>query len=415
MCAKALWDILREGKRDTLEVCQAKSKTTSSAKRGVAITVSSVALCLVSALMWIGVTVWYDFFDIRGLTMYDGEPIKQIYACEENVYLITEDGSGYVSGYHDSSSHRAYRNAEFYADEALGIAPVLFFDGREDPIVDMIPFRARYALWITEGHDLYWLYDMQVKKIGESIVQADVKDVQTTKYSQTSASGLNVGDVDTDVYAVDTEGNVLLIRVTKQAVDTSVIYAGNCRQIAVCADTLYVTTRDGQLCELTKSQTTNAYTLSEPIVSNVQSVDTVHSEEGEAWMINVLLTDGTLYAKGTFDAYDVPTPYVADEWTVLHEEITDFSLARMGTVMLLQDGSCVYFGLDTDFQSQAKAAYVTLPVDNVQAVYASEGFLCVMSEDRLYTWGHRWTLMFNRLYSGDYNVFTGTAYTVERS
>ena len=125
-----------------------------------------VLLILIAAFIF-----WYEFYDVSGLDLYKDEPISEIIPCGKRVYLITEDGHGYVMGGYNPDSSRMYLNSEFHKNEKLGIvvSPVRFTD---EKIKQLFPYSDR-VLFITDSNNLYLAIDENSEYLCENIIYAD--------------------------------------------------------------------------------------------------------------------------------------------------------------------------------------------------------------------------------------------------
>ena len=366
-----------------------------------------VFLIVLISLVIIPGCVWYEFFDVTGLTLYDDEPISKIIPFEKRVYLITEDGYGYVAGDYNSDS-RLYRNSEFHHNEKLGIpSPVKF---HSEKIKQLFPFR-RGALFVTENDSLYKLNDITAKFISNDIVYAD-----------------QAGEI---IYAIDISKNLYSI----DAENRRSFLCADVKMVKAYRERIFVLCNNGALCELIRSD--SGYAVSSPIFEDVKAFDVLDTSERydgtkfiyddenaiKTPLFNVLTNENQLYVKGVYNllscsrlASAFPSLVQFDEWTLIEEEVSDFSLAPMGTVYVKMDSSCAYFGFDSDMRSDVafEVKYKKLLESGVE--YATTSKDCCIyvktKDNKYYMWGSWSTLLFDQ-HSDDHHIFTGEPFVLE--
>lgn len=342
-------------------------------------------ICLIPIAL--GIFLYIELVDVSGISFYKDAEIKQIQTEDEMAYFITEDGKGYVTSYNIYSTSRTYRNAEFYSHYALDIpSPVLFWDGE----IEVLEPTGDGTYFITSDKTLYrWSsYYFEVEKIAESVIDIDFDFMKTTQKVQ-------------KVYFIDVDYNLWMI----DHENAPVHILSDVRQVQGYHNRIWVVMNDGVLYEALENE--QGYTLSEPIFEDVVTFDVVataqRSHQGQVFfydeesllkpLMNVLTEDGTLYAKGAYNSCHIWNAeylqvYEIDEWEIIGENVSDYSVARMGTVMAFRDGTCAYYGFNLQAAAFHEMLYQTLPITNVKNVYASK--FCVQVEDEnktRYFWG----------------------------
>lgn len=358
-------------------------------------------IIVIGAVAFLGY-IWYHTFDVSGLVFYEDTPIKDIIVHFDKLYFVTEDGKGYVAGGYSTSEERKYRNAEFQSNESLGGAPspVLFFDGIIDEIFTC---EDKDILFIDNNNDLYKLNEINAVKIAEGIV---------------SAAKLKSTDV---VYAVDNLHNLFIVG-EKQILSSSV------KSVKTCGDKIFVLCDNGDLCELING------TLALPIFSSVKNFEAVDTSsvifDGEKFilddeetsrnpLINVLTSEGELYAKGSYNLIyksymknQNHQPHKLDDWSLIGQNVKDFSLAGMGTIMAFEDNTCAYYGFDTTYETNSTVEYRTFDINNVESVSATNCHISINTSDGFYFLGNQFHMFFDKM-SDKHHILTGTPYFLD--
>lgn len=366
-----------------------------------------IAVCVLFLILAILVScyIWYFFYDVSGLKLYKNEPIRDIVISYGRVYLITDNGNGYVGGEYNRSDNRKYRNALGYTRKALNnaAAPVLFFDGQIKRIFpDKQDFQRIY--FTDEQDNLYELYDFNVTKKCEKIIYATrVHDFDLT-------------------YAIDTDNRLVIVE------EDCRVLLQNVTMVEVFRSKIYVLLQNGDLCEFKGGE------LSSPIFSSVQKFDVIDvsfprpddndpvlndSEVTANSIFNVLTTDGSLYAKGTYNPEYSSVlngrrhePYVLEDWTLLGTNVVDFSLAGMGTVFMYSD-NCAYYGFDSSSDEKLEFGLKILNIKDPEAICATSRHICIENDDGFYFMGNMFELFFDRM-SEEHNIITGVPYFLEK-
>ena len=367
----------------------------------------AIGVLLVIGIIAVAFLIWYTFFDCTGLDLYKDQTISEIILTDYNIYLITEDNSLYMAGgYHGRS--RKYLNSEFHKNRKYGTpSPVKVFD---QEIKDFIVCPKNKIMIITQSNELYSLKDtksdIKSERIAGNICCVDSHNVDEKYY----------------VYLVDIYG--ILKRMDENG--ESVILASDIVEVHTYRERVFVLNSDGDLVELIIADDMSIKT-SEPLFSNVKSFDVKDTSlrfDGEKYiyddqtaqdtpLFNVLTNDDKLYAKGAYSLlYSTrvlgfePSPYVIEEWEMLDEHVVDFSLSHNGTLMLLDDSRCSYYGYDpiNNERSYRKynCTYYIIPIQNVTKISSSTSGVCVKGQDNnFYFWGANF---FFNFYSDERNT-----------
>lgn len=350
----------------------------------------------------VSVLIWYSVFDISGITFYNDEPISQIVPYEDRIYIITQNGNGYMAGNYNSSS-RKYRNSESYHNKKIGIpSPVMFFNGS---ISEILPYDSNGTLFLSNDNELYDLYDFDVTKIADNVIDADVKGTTEKRY-----------------YIVDSKLNLY----ETNEMGASRFISAEITQVRVYRDKIFALFTNGNLCELDASLTSDNPIVS-TIYENVKTFDIcdtsmryidgnyVFDDEDAiaAPLLNVLTQKGELYAKGAYSLLPCtrsisvhPEPYFMENWSLIGENVSEFSLASMGTIIKFNDNTCAYFGFDsnTSKNSNYSFGYKEILLNNVTDVYATSLHVCVKTKEGFYIWGRY--LIYDK--AGDtHDIFSG--------
>ena len=347
--------------------------------------------------------VWYHFFDVSHLTLYSGENINDIIIHFEKVYVITDDGKAYVAGGYSDSEVREYQNSELTKNKWLkgNPSPVLFFDG---VVKTIFPCEDGSIMFTDNSNNLYVLQEVYAQKIANNII-----------YSAKSK-------VTGDIYAVDESHNLIVIGNGEPLLSGVSI-------VKTCGNKIFVLLDNGDLCEYTKDG------LSVPIFSSVRCFEVVDTSEvvfdgskfilndtetAENPLINVLTFNGELYAKGSYNLiYESymnnqnHLPNKISEWTLIGNDVNDFSLAGMGTIMVFKDKSCAYFGFDTTYAEGSEMQYRYFDITNVEGVCATNCHVLIKTSNKFYFLGNQFRLFFGRM-SDEHHIITGNPYILDR-
>ena len=342
--------------------------------------------------------IWYKFYDITGLTLYNDEPISEIIPFDDRFYFITEDGEGYVAGGYAHSSSRIYLNSQSYENEKLGIpSPVKFSD---EKIEKLYAYSDR-ALFITESKDLYRAFDEKSEYICSDIIYADHATWRA----------------DTVIYAIDTSNT--LYSISEQG--EKVFLCDNVKIVKAYRERIFVLRTNGVFCELIKTEA-GSYEFSNPIFENVAAFDVMDTStrfDGVKFifddekaintpLFNVLTENGDLYVKGVYNllcctraSSEFPEPFELEEWTLISDNVNSFDLAPMGTIFIKNDTSCAYYGFDVDIRPDEgfEVKHRELFSEGAVSAYTADDVFVIVktSENKYFIW------------SGMFNVFTRTS------
>lgn len=343
----------------------------------------------------------YTFYDISTLVFYENEKILSLYPFGSKVYLVTENGNGYMSGDNSNSKSFKYRGAEDKYHSALGItSPARFFDGE---ITRIFPYCKTGALFITSDNQLYKVSDFEAQKIADSAVFATASDMDT-------------------VYIIDTNNDLFVIKDNEK----KFLYK-NVVTVQAYRDRIFAVLDNGDFCELLMSDQ-GAYTPSDPIFKNAKSVSVVDTslrykdkfiyDDEDAIsnpLITVLTTDGKLYVKGAYNliscgyyklSADMPEPAYISDWKLIGENVTCFSSSAMGTVMKFDDNTSTYYGFDSFVDSSAEFGYKDFEVSDVESVYSGDLCVYIRTQDGThYIWGSSYNELLQK--ENNCNIFTG--------
>ena len=363
---------------------------------------ASVLVIAVVCLFALLFSVWYNTFDVIGLEFYDDSVVEDIFFNGDRVYISTQSGKLYMTGGYSTSNSRKYRNSEFYKNGKLGIpSPIMIYDGENGKIKSVVPCTDSDILLVTDNGTLYDLSDFELKRIVSRVSNA-VKDYKNDSY-----------------IAVLEDASLIII--DRNGAET--ILYDDVTQVSTYKDSLYILFKNGELRQLFNYSLPEIRVLKEPLLSNVKSFQMLDSSacldglkfiENDAVAIkeplmNVLLTTGELYAKGAYNlikyngvfSHTPSAVNVLNEWVCIGENVLEYSLAHMGTVMLRSDSNCEYFGFDmlkytSPYPNSVEFIHYKLPVENVLKVQASDFTVCVKTEDEFYYWAE-WS----------HNIFSG--------
>ena len=345
--------------------------------------------------------IWCLF---TGFEFYDGDEIKEIIPYETQLYIVTENAL-YIEGGYERTDSKAYRNVELYEDEALGLPkPVLLFEGK---ISQIIPIDDLKALIITDEGKLYKFDEFEVALLHENIVCAD------SWYAQDC------------IYAVDSNHKLISIENGE-----SKIIADGINDVEVYRDRIFAINNSAQMREvLIENERVSFGEVLFEGASSFEIEDTSVRYDGKKIvfdneeaintpLFNVLDTDNRLYAKGVYNllacgsssSSPIPMEFL-DEWTLISENVQQFSLAKMGTAFKLEDGTCAYYGFETNLHADSNFEYKTLSVSNASNIYATSLLVCANSINGHYIWGNNFYKLFYG--SSEHNVLSGTPYVLK--
>lgn len=333
----------------------------------------------------IGFMFWYILYDVTGLTLYKDEPIREIYFHHDRAYLITEDGKGYMSGGYGG---RKYDNSQRHYNKNLNGAssPVLFFDG----CIDEVVIYETGILFTSDNGDLYDFssFDEGAKKIASSV--ETFSRFEEYEYF--------------DIFYIDKSGALNLLRDGK----TTELLKSGVKKVYTYFERVFILAENNDVCEL--KITADGFNIGEVLFSNVKDfniqntcnrfINGVFVDDDEealkTHIMNVLTLDGILYAKGAYSYHqyflgnEKLDPKIFDEWTVIGENVQEFSLASMGTVMRYKDNSVGYIGFNTKVNVNDGASFESkvLAVSNAKLVRAyTMGVYVKTTNGEHYVWG----------------------------
>lgn len=375
------------------------------------------AVGLISLIILIAaIFVWYNFFDISPLDLYKNQTIHQIYVYSDCIYLVDEDGKGYVSGgfnadlssmKSDKNVYRGYLNTENRLNKKTNLPyPILFFDGQ---IKQMFPYSSMKSLFITEQNELYSVDCLTVKKIANEVVFAEYDITKSV------------------VYVIDENATISLINGGNK---TGI--ASGVKSVVTYNGRAFVLLVDGNLCEIIEKDGVSE--ISAPIFQNVKDFDVVNTsaryydkwvfDDAEALenpLFNVLTNDGKLYAKGYYNITECgtvgfapyPAPVLLSDWTIIGTDVDTFSCSAMGTIMKFKDKTCSYYGYDTVLSRDPYFGSITLDIDNVEKVIIDKLSVCVIdSSGNCYIWGDDFLCAFLKSKDEHINIFADSPLVV---
>lgn len=354
--------------------------------------------------------IWYNFYDVTGLTLYEDEVISDIVPYYDRIYVITENGNGYVAGDYDSSS-RKYRNSESYSSDKLGTpTPVRFYDG----VITKINPYSGGAVFINSNAEVFDFDDFNAHKIHDAASYAIRASYEHGRkfFGKDNEEFYYIIDTEGTLYAIDGKGKMKEIFRDVSSVDYYL-------------DTIFVLFKNGNLdqyciendgtIKFEKKVFENAYSFDVEDTSLRYDGSKFVFDDEEAKntpLINVLTIEGDLYAIGAYNLLcctrsisSYPSPKIIGEWTLVAKDIESFSLAPMGTAIKFKNGTVGYYGFDTDnsIDSKFEFGYIQLNLTNAIDVHASDVQILVKTDQSFYIWGY--SLIYN-VDECEHNLFT---------
>ena len=354
-------------------------------KSRLKIIISLAVLILVILLFIVAILIYRALYDISDLTLYENEKIQSIVKYGDQVYLVDENGKGYILGGYSFSTKRTYLNSKARTHEGLNMSnPVLFFDGN---IRQLIPYSRMSVLIITKDNELYAWHDFEIEKVADGVICADINPINN------------------EVYYINLNKELILRQ--ENGLEQLILTGAN--KVVLYSDNAYVLLENHKLCEFKCDDYENvqlSYCEIEGIV-DFEVVDTSLRFNGEKYifddetaiespLITALCNDGNLYVKGAYNllschtnfADKKPEPYIINDWTIIGENVFSFSSAPMGTVMLHNDKSCSYYGFDTCVSNESIFQQYNIPIEKIESVHASETTVCLIGQDdKIYIYG----------------------------
>ena len=343
-------------------------------------------------------SVCYEFHDVIGLNFYDNEPVRDFYIVSYGKYIIvTDEGEGYVC-LQDASSipnplGRKLLNAQDHTDRTFKTSePICFFEGN---IKTVWSNERGSTFFLTDEDKLYRTYDgIKTKLIANNV-----------KYAVNAPDGkIFYVDINNDLYLSNGKKEPLLSGIS----DVRTMFYYN-----TLLTTYYVTTIEGELCELYFSKETAQCELSEPLFTGVQKFDLNYYYYYDSKSIDalyVLTSDNNLYVKG-YLCSDPSIHKYYEDWTLIDTEVTDFSSTINGMVYAKSDGSIRYYGYDPS--GGKEFGDITLPYSNVKSFsMIDQCVILIDEENRLYVYGD---CSSNSIFgdSESVNIFSDEPLTIE--
>jgi len=347
-----------------------------------------IFLLLLCVALFLFIRLWFDFFDVTGLALYNNKPIEKVYTVHDYTYIVTDDNEVFVMGGAAGSGrtgNRKYENSATYSHEKWGCqTPVKCFEGEIKTIFQPGAYFYNGAFIITKNDDLYILENvLDARKIAESVITA-------SKYNDATFI------LHTDHALTKLDGEI----------ETKLI--DGIYDFAMVGNHIFVILENGDLCKLERDGNEN-FVLSEVIMKNAVSIKMEFSSTavkfdpdepdlvGEV-ITNVLLSDGTLYAKGTYSYVFSEVTYgdkmqseLSEDWTVIGTDVTEYALSCTGTLMKTNGGELIYHGFNTRQDADPiKLDRMTVKIENAKCICVEEGFVAVSDENYLYVWGDRY-------------------------
>lgn len=364
-----------------------------------AITIVAVLILI----MWF--FVWYNFFDVTGLEFYEDQPIKCFFSTNNRVFLLTEEGYGYVAGDYSNGSSRKYLNSETTYNSYLnGSCPVKFFNGKIKQIID----EESNTFFISETDQLFRLhYDLTLESVADNVVYASAGD-------------------EVEIYFVDIYENLYV-----KSNEKINFLKENIKKIKCYKDFVYVLTTKGSLylCERNDEN----LKFDDMLFEAVQDFDVVDtsariidgkyvSNDATAVslpLVNVLTQGGDLYVKGAYNTLpcgqitsQAPAePKIYEDWLHIASDIKQFSVAPMGTIMLDEDNKALYYGFDSNLTSKAIFGKREFDISNCEIVGAME--MCIFVKDNngtFHIFGDKFGFPFAYTDNNDHSIMNGIAF-----
>lgn len=361
---------------------------------------------VISPILLIWFFYWYNFCDVTGLEFYEDQPIKCFFSTNDRVFLLTEEGYGYVAGGYSNGSSRKYLNSEFTYNSYLnGSCPVKFYDKKIKQIIT----EESNAFFISETDQLFRLnYDLTIESIADNVI-----------YASRGAEG--------EIYFVDTNKNLYV-----KSNEKINFLKENIKKIKCYNSFVYVLTTKGSLflCE----RSVESLKFDNVLFENVQDFDVVDtsprmidglyvSNDETALLlplINVLTQNGDLYVKGAYNTIPCGTmltkepaePKIYEDWLHLASGIKQFSIAPMGTIMLTDDNRSIYYGFDSDLTYNSTFGKREFDISNCEIVGAADMLIFVKDNNGIfYIFGYC-SLLFPFAYTdnNDHSIMNGIAF-----
>lgn len=386
-----------------------------------------VLTIFVLLLSFTGCSVWRDFYDVTGLTLYKNQKIVEMIPSIDRYYLITEDGSGYMMGGYDFSHNQKYRNSESYSNRKLGTycTPVMFY---EDRISQAWVYSNLGLLFVNEHGSLYDLHDMDVNFVCENVKRA-------WKYDNSSDYLLDCKYG--DYLIIDYQNQLFSFKSTGE----KTILLDDVIDVRTVLSTLYVLFQDGSLCEFSNFKNGVKREDGKLLFENVNSFDIATDFDGCAFQrswpidisglanapINVLTNEGQLYLKGTYDLNEVPNisysidpePKDFDQWTLIGENVVQFSISKIGTLMLLDNSECFYYGFDNYAWQDEKLefGYKQIDLEDILAISSSTQTMIIECVDSFYIWSGNCNMVLypeRDVSCKEHSIFTGKPFIIKK-
>ena len=364
-----------------------------------------VTVLLVVSL--IGFFVWYNFFDVTGLELYSDQPISNFFSAEMRVYLLTEEGYGYVAGGYLYGDTREYLNSENVHNSYLnGASPVKFYNGKIKQIID----EEHCTMFITEKNELFELN----RDLSSDYIASDVVNACGTEngeiYYITSDNSLYKKDSSNEINFV--KENIKKVKCYKEFV-----------YVLSCDNVLYRYEKGNKDQLINQERLLESVKTFEVVDTSERLIDGKYIDDNEQALslplINVLTGDGNVYVRGAYNvlscghrgALPPAPPMVYEEWTLIGTEIKQFSLAPMGTIMLKSNGTVIYYGFDSDLTYKSRFGERTLNVPSCELVGIAK--MCIWAKDKngtFYFWGEKMRTPFFYPDESDHSIMYGTPF-----
>ena len=361
----------------------------------------------------------YEFF--TGLEFYEGTKIVDVYEKESfESYVLVCDNKVYLSCEDYDSINKAFLYASLFAPNTRGIiAPVLIYEGN----VKDIDFYYDKAVLIRTSQNELYSFNLKKKwhlaeKIAENVIHSDHSSCGYAFYVTSDHCLYAKSDgYNSSLYPSLDEKFALATE------EVTLLHSG-IKFVKVYRDRLFVITTEDKLCELVANADGSA-SLTDPLLENVNKfevLDTSHryingvkhyftEEGGKTPLFHVLLNDGSLYVKGIYNTmYSDVSMEQYDEWTLIDNDVSDFSSSEVGVVYMTKSGTAIYNGFDTVYDKdnflfdkkillESGAVSVSAGSGGSQAIYVFG------SDDKIYCWGDKFSVVFNRTAMENISVF----------